>query len=118
MKPCPAETFGDAEPVCGRGHGRTEALLLAIAKRNALICDAAKFFTGRDREVARQLIIALSRYRCGRWRRDRCLETCPAQHEGKLVEVLFWICKDKDADIGDRTIRRVLASTRGPKVEV
>jgi hypothetical protein len=72
-----------------RSHGRTRAVELPISERNALIRDAARFFPGYgDREVARRLLIALARYRNGRWQRDRSETTCPPQHKGKLLQVL------------------------------
>ena len=93
--------------------GRTRAVELLISERNALIRDAAKFYPGcGDREVARQLLIALARYRNGRWLRDRSEATCPAQHRGKLVQVLWLILRTIDAIPSDRTARAALAQSR------
>jgi hypothetical protein len=48
---------------------RTPATLLLISERNKLLLEAAKFYAGAsDREIARQLRIALLRYREGRFR--------------------------------------------------
>ena len=96
-----------------RSHGRTPAVQLLIDERNALIREAAQFYPGfRDREVARELLIALARYRNGRWRRDCVETTCPAQHRGKLVQVLWLILKTLDAIPSDRTVRTALAQSR------
>jgi hypothetical protein len=102
-----------AAPIDGRGHGRTRAVELLISERNALIRDAAKFYPGfKDREIARQLLIALTRYRNSRWQRDRIEATCPPQHKGKLVQVLWLILKTIDAIPGDRTVRAALAQEK------
>ncbi|MEY9131929.1 hypothetical protein ACVMII_000797 [Bradyrhizobium diazoefficiens] len=118
MKPVHAIETANAAPI--RSHGRTRAVELLISERNALIRDAARFYPGcTDREVARQLLIALARYRNGRWRRDRVEATCPAQHRGKLVQALWLILKTRDVPVSERTIRRALAApTRGPRFEV
>jgi hypothetical protein len=99
----------------GRSHGRTPAVLLVISERNHLIRAAAKFYPGaRDREIARRLHSALSTYRDGRWRRDRTEATCPPQHKGKLMQVLWMILKTRDHVPSEMTIRRALASSRDP----
>jgi hypothetical protein len=78
-----------------------------------LLADAARFYPGcTDREVARRLRKSLKTYRAGRFRRDRDCEVCPAQHKGKLVQVLWLILKTLDAIPGDRTIRTALAQPR------
>jgi hypothetical protein len=113
MKPVRVADLTHSTPLDGRGHGRTPAVQLLIDERNALIRDAARFYPGcRDREVARQLLIALARFRHGRWRRDRIEATCPAQHRGKLVQVLWLILKTIDATPSDRTVRAALAQSR------
>ena len=95
--------------VFGPGH-RTRQTELLISEREALIREAARFFPGcKDREVARQLLVALTRYRNSRWQRDRSETTCPAQHRGKLVQTLWLILKTIDAIPGDRTVRAALA---------
>jgi hypothetical protein len=51
---------------------RTPATLLLISERNKLLLEAAKFYPGAsDRGIARQLRIALLRYREGRFRRTQ-----------------------------------------------
>jgi hypothetical protein len=91
-----------------RGH-RLPETLHAIARRDELICEAARrYFPGAsDREIARQLRTALSRYREGRWRRDRSESLCP--HAGKLPALLWCLLKTRDAVPSDRTIRLALA---------
>ena len=107
MKQHRPSAFVDAAPV---GHGRTPAVLLLIGERNDLIRSASKFFPGcRDREIARQLHAALSRYRDGRWRRDSAEALCPPQHRDKLTEVLWMILKTRDRMPSERLIRLVLA---------
>ena len=95
-----------------RGHRLPQTLLL-IDERNRLLTEAARrFYPGAsDREIARQLRAALSRYRDGRWRRDRSLPTCPAQHQGKLTALLFCLLKTRDALPSERLIRLVLAAS-------
>ena len=108
-------------PVDGRGHGRTPAVLLVIEERDNLIRTAAQFFASyTDREVARRLRKALSTYRNGRWRRDRTEATCPPQHKGKLVQLMWMILKTKDVLVSERTIRRALSPPpiRGPTIEM
>lgn len=99
----------------GRGR-RSAATLAMLDERNALLIEASRLFPGAsDREIARQLRIALVRYRDGRWRRDRIETTCPVRHQGKLLQVLWLILKTRDAIPGERTIRRAL-SFHGPTV--
>ncbi len=84
----------DAAPLDGRGH-RSRQTELLISERDKLLVEAAKFYPGcGDREVARRLRAALSTYRNGRFRRDRSCEVCPAQHKGKLVQVMWLILKN------------------------
>ncbi len=113
MRPVRTIELTQAAPIEARGHGRTRAVELLISERNTLIRDAARFYPGcRDREVARQLLIALARFRNGRWLRDRSKMTCPPQHRGKLVQVLWLILKTIDAIPSDRTVRAALAQSR------
>ena len=113
MKPLHATDIAHAAAIDGHNHGRTRAVELLISERNALIRDAARFYPGcRDREVARQLLISLARYRNGRWRRDGIREVCPPQHKGKLLQVLWLILKTIDAIPSDRTVRAALAQSR------
>jgi hypothetical protein len=89
-------------------HGRTPRVLLRIDERDALIWSAARFYPGcSDREIARQLHTALSRYHAGRFRRDRN-DTCPVEHRGKLTEVLYLLLRTHDHVPSPATIRRVL----------
>jgi hypothetical protein len=98
------------------GHGRTPAVLLVIEERDALLRIAAKrFCVGMsDREAAKHLYGALNRYRGGRWRRDRADLTCPAQHRGKLTELLYFLLRTRDSVPSIMTIRRALG-TREPR---
>lgn len=122
MKPVRATDLANVAPVDGRGHGRTPAVRLVLDERGKLLVEAARFFPGcSDRETARQLHAALSRYRDGRWRRDRAEALCPSQHRGKLTATLWMILKTTpDVLVAERTIRRALAAapTRGPVLEV
>jgi hypothetical protein len=116
MKPLRHPLFS----IDGRGHGRTPAVQLLLDERNALIRSAARFYPGcTDREIARRLHQALSRYAVRAWRREAPCEVCPPRHKGKLTEVLWMIRKTKDAPVAERTLRRALAApTRGPRFEV
>ena len=89
MRPLRHQVFGP-----GR---RTPATMLLIDERDKLLIEAAKFFPGcSDREIARRLHAALSRYRGGRWRRDRAEALCPVQHRGKLVQTMWCLLKVSD----------------------
>jgi hypothetical protein len=114
MRPLRTIELTHAAPVDCRSHGRTRAVELLVSERNALIRDAARFYPPgcSDREVARQLLVALARYRNSRWQRDRSETTCPAQHRGKLVQVLWLILKTIDAIPSDRSVRAALAQSR------
>ena len=102
----------NAAPLDGRGR-RTPRALLMMDERDALLIEAARFFPGAsDREIARQLRTALSRYRDGRWRREQVEVRCPAQHEGKLTALLWCVLKVRDHVPSERLIRAVLASAR------
>ncbi|MBR0870040.1 hypothetical protein JQ633_06705 [Bradyrhizobium tropiciagri] len=82
---------------------------LALDERDRLLIAAAGFYPGHSgREIARQFRVRLSRYRNGRWRRDRTELTCPLQYRGTLTQVLWMILKTRDAIPGDRTIRSAL----------
>jgi hypothetical protein len=109
MRPYRASACADATPLDGRGHRSPQTQLL-IDERDALLIEARKFYPGcSDRETARRLHAALSTYRNGRWRRDRSEATCPMQHKGKLMQVLWCLLKTRDAIPGERLIRAVLA---------
>lgn len=105
MKPHRPSIFADAT---GPGR-RTPATLLLLDERDRYLREAAQFFPDcRDREVARRLRNALSVYRNGRWQRDGIEQTCPAQHRGKLVQVMWMILKVRDRVPSEMTIRRAL----------
>jgi hypothetical protein len=81
-----------------------------LDERNDLLRQAAGHFAGvSDREASRRIREALSRYREGRWRRDRVEALCPQQHAGKLVASLWALLKTKDSLPSERLIRAVLA---------
>jgi hypothetical protein len=93
--------------VPGPGH-RTPQTMLLIDERDRYLREAARFFPGcSDREAARRLREALSTYRDGRWRRDGIEQTCPAQHRGKLVQVMWMILKVSRVP-SEMSIRRAL----------
>ena len=95
--------------VFGPGH-RTRQTELLISERDNLLVEAARFYPGlSDREIAKRLRDALLVYRNGRWLRDANEQTCPLQHRGKLLQVMWMILKTIDAIPGDRTIRAALA---------
>jgi hypothetical protein len=93
-------------------HGpgcRTPQTLLLIDERDVLLRLSSGFHPGcSDREVARRLRTALLRYQTGRWRRDRSELTCPPQHAGKLIEVLWMLLRVRDHVPSEMTIRRAL----------
>jgi hypothetical protein len=86
---------------------------LLIDERNALLIEAARFYPGvSDREIARRLRRALAIYRAGRWQRDRSEATCPPQHRGKLVQVMWLVLKTIDHVPSERTVTSQLARAR------
>jgi hypothetical protein len=96
--------------VDGRGR-RTPQTLLLLDERDQFLRAAAAYFPGLShREIARRLHVALSRYRDGRWRRDRVENLCPPQHAGKLTAVLWMILRVKDYVPSEATIRRAIYS--------
>jgi hypothetical protein len=109
MRPHRASAFADAAPVDGRGR-RSNHTLLLIKARDALLAEGARFFpASSDRETARQLRVALLRYRNGRWRRDCTEATCPVQHAGTYRSLLWLILKLHDYVPCDKTVRTALA---------
>lgn len=110
MKQQRASVFDDAVPVDGRGK-RSNETLLRIDERDVYLIEAAKFFPGAasDREVARQLRIALLRYCAGAWRRDSAEALCPMRYAGTVKAALWKTLKALDHVPGDRTIRTALA---------
>jgi hypothetical protein len=100
-------------PLDGRGR-RSNETRLRIDECATLQREGARFFAAAsDREIARRLHQALSRYATGAWRRERTCDVCPVRHRGKVTAALWMILKTRDAIPSDRTIRRTLA-IRGP----
>jgi hypothetical protein len=99
---------------------RSDATLQAIEARNRLLIEAVdRRFAGlSDRQAATMLHQALNRYACGAWRRDRCLDECPARYENRLTAVLWRLLKARDHTPSARSIRRTLAAFRGPAIGV
>jgi hypothetical protein len=107
MKQHRPSLFSDVVPA-GPGH-RTPQTMLLINERDRYLREAAIFFPAcRDREIARRLHKALLTYRNGRWRRDGIETTCPPQHRGKLVQMMWMIFKVRDRLPSEMTIRRAL----------
>jgi hypothetical protein len=94
----------------GRGH-RLPQTLLAISERDHLLRECADHYCAgmSDRAAAATLHTALTRYRDGRWRRDRSEATCPVQHQGKLTALLYALLRTRDHVLSEMTIRRALA---------
>lgn len=91
----------------GRGH-RSPGTVVTLAVRDHLLRKAATFFPGSDREAARQIRIALTRYCNGRWRRSRADVACV--HDAKRIEATLWlILRVRDHVPSERLIRLVLA---------
>jgi hypothetical protein len=109
VKAVHAADLTHAVPLDRRGQ-RSPADVLSRTIRGHLLRTAAKFFPGSsDREIARQLRTALSRYREGAWRRDRAEMRCPVRLRGSVSELFWQLLKARDAIPGDRTIRAALA---------
>ena len=85
---------------------RTPQTLLLIDERAALLREAARFYPGlSQRETARLIRVALSRYQGARWQRERADLTCPVQHAGKLTAVLWKLLRVRDHHSGSRRSR-------------
>lgn len=113
MKPVDPREFGIVPPL------RTRRPETVIARQN---CErlyrfgAAVHFAGLSaREQARLLHQAVKRLRQTSWQYERTARTCPRRHRGKITEVCFAILRVHDAVPSERTIRRALSLTRGPK---
>ena len=103
-----------AVPLDDRRGRRSIGLLAALGQRDRLLIEAAaRFYPGcSQRETARLIHIALSRFRDGRWRRDRIEALCPVQHRGKLTATLWRLLKVRDHVPSEMTIRRALFVNR------
>ena len=104
-------------PLVGRGHCSPQTLL-AISERDALLREAAHHYCAgmSDRAAAAMLHTALTRYRDGRWRRDRSEATCPVQHQDKLTALLYALLRTRDAVPSAITICRAIAFRDPPSV--
>ena len=71
---------------------------LGTGQGNNLLVEACRYFPGiSQRETARLLRIALTRYQSGRWRREWSEALCPPHHAGRLTAVLWNYLKVRDA---------------------
>jgi hypothetical protein len=113
VRPVHATDLAHAAPL-GRGK-RSNETRLRLDERAKLLREAARFFPGAsDREVARRLHEALSRYGAGAWRRERACEVCPLRHRDKLAEMLWAIFKVYDHTPSEGTVRAALARKGNP----
>ena len=64
MRPWRVGDWVDAEPLDRRGR-RSPKVLLELDERNAYLIEAARHFTGSDREIARRLRSRLLIYQQG-----------------------------------------------------
>ena len=85
--------------------------LAAIARRDALIVEAAAvfFFGASINEAARRLHKALDRYACGPWRRERASDGCPPRHVGRISGHCWLILRVRDRVPSTRLICAILA---------
>ena len=99
-----------AVPVDGRGH-RPPETLAALERRDALICEAvAVYFPGSSaNDAAHRLHIALQRYECGSWRRDRSADVCPSRHAGRITGYCWQILREIDRTPKPRSTRLILS---------
>ncbi|KRQ01847.1 hypothetical protein AOQ72_10550 [Bradyrhizobium yuanmingense] len=112
MKPVQRNELTHAVPLDGRGR-RTNRTLLSIRARGTLLRMAAAYFpASSERETARRLHAALSRFHGGRWRRDRTLAVCPPQYLGSVQQIFFAIFTMHDHVPSDRVVRQALAQAR------
>jgi hypothetical protein len=54
----------------------------------------------------------LSRFRAGRWQRDRVEATCPPRHRGRIEAMLWTILKVRDVVPSEAAIRRAPSGGR------
>jgi hypothetical protein len=100
-----------------RGPGqRSPQTLLLLDERDVLLREVAErfFLDTSDREIARTLHAALTRYACTAWQqRERTELTCPRRHDGTIRAFYWRILRTIDHVPSERTIRRALG-VRGP----
>lgn len=113
MKTVRAIDMTHATPIDGRGR-RTNELLMRLDERDRYLIEAARFYPGLShREVARQVRIAVLRYKTGRWRRTGSELRCP--HDGERLDALLWcLLRVRDRVPSERLIRSVLADSTIP----
>ncbi len=85
----------------------------ALAQRDMLLRHAASCFLGglSVTEQALRLHVELSRYRASAWARERVNDECPERHRGTIYENLWQVLKLRDAVLGPRSLRLILATS-------
>lgn len=81
-----------------------------IARRDAFIQDAARFFDGSDTAKARAIAAALHVYSTRRWPRDRRQDATPEAYRSKIDEILFLVLAASEgrAPPGAKQVLRIL----------
>jgi hypothetical protein len=98
-------------PPGDRRGRRSVATIDAIARRDALIYEAAILYFGDTsaNDAAHRLHQALNRYACGPWRRARTADFCPPRHAGRLAGFCWQILRERDYVLSSRSIRLILS---------
>lgn len=82
---------------------RDPRTVLALQLRDESVRAASKYWP-----VAENLHLALNRYFCAGWKRERELRDCPAHRIGKPEEFLWRILKAREHVISSKQIRDIL----------
>lgn len=110
-----AGVAGPSHAERGRGK-RLPETLASIELRNELLREARRRFFPYcpEREAAREIASALSRFQSSAWIRERCLEVCPERHRGRLGELLWTLLHVRDHVPSFATIRNAISFKKYP----
>jgi hypothetical protein len=99
----------------GPGH-RLPETLAAISERDRLLAEAAAVFMSglSSRAAAREMHIALARYREGAFRREYTADAVPQRRLGRLDGYCWMILRARDHCPSERTIRAAIDAARKP----
>jgi hypothetical protein len=85
----------------------------ALARRDALLCEAARrFWLGSEVRASRELASALRLYEATAWRRERVLDELPLYRRGTVRELYWRILREWPQPISAGHIRRILGCAR------
>jgi hypothetical protein len=92
---------------------RSIATQVALARRNAILCEAARrFWPGSKARAARELSSALRQYEATAWRRERIHDEVPSRHK-RHVQAYCWLAlREWPQPLSAAHIRRILRCAR------